>query len=469
MDFATDYKDFITFLYYLLSFILQVIVFIGGTCYLTLRERKQNKRERDKEERKRELREWRQFSESINMEYIRLKSSGVLQRIQNLRDSLSQIRISRKFRGLDVLRYMIDDVQHFNSPELLELCFNLDAIFIQLNRCGSLCLLGEVPNQFIKGQSGRVVSELGELILPFLKEMRYNVVIECLRKFKSNPSRIQDNSWKLKQDAPYVKYLRFGGVVNQSFPTRRPLTLKVDALIFDITNADKKRKLQFLEKLNDDLNGDEWYAKRFVTKLRQKIEERSFRWKIDEKANNDEIMVDLLHEVRYYIWEGIENDYDTQLKHNIEQLREVHVEAENEANPLMARSVILSFKRLSQDLRQLLNSGYVDSDPALVSEKLIEVIERYYRELTPQKIILLTPPPPPPSEKPMDEFTFTSTPSEIPMDEFNPSEIPMDEFNPSEIPMDEFTVNSTPSEIPMDEFTFTSPPSESGLAYFYQE
>ena len=373
MDFATDYKDFITFLYYLLSFILQVIVFIGGTCYLTLRERNQNKSERDKEERKRELREWRQFSESINMEYIRLKSSGVLQRIQNLRDSLSQIRISRKFRGLDVLRYMIDDVQHFNSPELHKLCFNLDAIFIQLNRCRSLCLLGGVPDQFINGQSGKVVSELGELILPFLKEMRYKVVIECLRKFKSNPSRIQDNSWELKQDVPYVKYVRFRGVDNQS------LTFEVDGLIFDITNADKKRNLQFLKNLNDDLNRDEWYAKNFLTKLRRKIKECSFRWIIDEKANNDEIMVDLLHEVRYYIWEGIENDYGTQLKHNIEQLREVHEVVEK--GPVIARAVIMSFERLLQDLRQHLNSSCVHSDPELVSKKLIKVIEQHYQEM----------------------------------------------------------------------------------------
>ena len=164
MDFATDYKDFVTFLYYVMSLSFQTLVFVVGTIYLNCRERKQREKDQttkqlqcDKEQRKQEFREWRQFSKIINMEYIRLTSNGVLQRIQKLQDSLKQIRIFRNFRCLDVLRYMIDDVQHFDSPELQKLRLDLDSIFIQLNQYWSLCFFGEVPDQFLKGRLGRVV------------------------------------------------------------------------------------------------------------------------------------------------------------------------------------------------------------------------------------------------------------------------------------------------------------------------
>ena len=389
MDFATDYKDFVTFLYYVMSLSFQILVFVVGTIYLNWRERKQREKDQttkqlqyDKEQRKQEFREWRQFSKIINMEYIRLTSNGVLQRIQKLQDSLKQIRIFRNFRGLDVLRYMIDDVQHFDSPELQKLRLDLDSIFIQLNQYWSLCFFGEVPDQFLKGRLGRVVSELGQLTLPFFQGTRNETVMKCLKNFRSNRPTIQDNSRELEQEVPYVKYFRFG-VENQSYATRTPLTLNVDHLIFNISDATKNETLKCLNKLNEDLNGTP-YAKSFVTKLRPKIEDSKFLW-IKSNVNDDEIIVNLLHEVRYYIWKGIEQDYDTKLKQNIEQLAKIQKNTEEslaqERQSLTEGVVIRLSKRLRQDLESYLKSEHVDSNPELVSKKLIETIECSYQQL----------------------------------------------------------------------------------------
>ena len=391
MDFATDYKDFFTFIYYVLSLLLQLIVFVWVYIYLKSGERKQHEKDqaekqlqRDKEQRKQELREWRQFSEIINMEYIRLKSNGVLQRVQKVLDSLKQIRIFRNFGGLDVLRYMMIDehVEHFDSPELRKLRLDLDSIFIRLNHCWSLCSLGEVPSQFVNGQLGRVVSELGQLTLPFFQGNRNKTVTECLRKFRSNRPTIQDNSRGLEQEVPYVKYFRFEEKNQSYYAAKTPLTLNVDDFtIFDMTDEtnNKKKTLKFLRKLNNDLD-DIPYAKSFVTKLRPKIGESSFRW-IKANVNDEEIIVNLLHEVRYYIWKGIEEDYDSdELKHNIEQLKEVS-KLTQEGSQLTPKAVICWSQQRLLQLERYLKRERVISDPELVSRLLIELIEREYQEM----------------------------------------------------------------------------------------
>lgn len=295
-SFATDGKDLITFLYYVFSFGLQFIVFVVGTIYFRNSDNRQRKRDADKER----LQEWRKLSQKLNLKYLEMTSDKVIQRLQRAKES-SNYRISPHRNGLDVLRYMVNDEDSFPSHKELEdnpsqlrsehrsittalgkLRFDLNKVFVELNYCWSLCLLGEIPEIF-GTEMRRIVVELGGLALPFYSEKsgehRLKIIKECLKKFGVNPDTSeQKDRKKLTDTIPYVKFLHY----EPDGKSGKLFTFKTPAAFFSSLNYD----------LVESSNARD-YAVRFAGKLKEKKR----NW-IRVYATDEEMVMQLIHDVR---------------------------------------------------------------------------------------------------------------------------------------------------------------------------
>lgn len=75
---------------------------------------------------------------------------------------------------------MIHEEESFQSTKLDEVRLDLEPVFVVLNQCWSLCLLGDIPNNIINKEVRRIVIELGNLALLFKgEESRRGIIKQC--------------------------------------------------------------------------------------------------------------------------------------------------------------------------------------------------------------------------------------------------------------------------------------------------
>ena len=325
--FATDYKDIITLGYYVATFVFQLVVFLVGTLYIRYRNEKQRtkdadeeksrckeeKRRHEEEKEKERLQEWRKFSQELNLKYIDMMRDKVVQRLQCAKESLEASRILPRISGLDVLLYMIDDEdsfpsavrdgsdhlgteQTFKPTALGKLRHDLRSVFVLLNYCWSLCLLGEIPENFNQ-EMRRIVIVLGNLALPFCcKESdghRFTIIKECLEKFSGNtPSPKRIPSGDLTKEISYLKILQY------------ELDMKTDK-IFTLKNGPRSSQLSeeanLFRQLHSDLvegDGAAIYALRFAKKMKEMRND----WSGEDPSDEGMVRM-LIHDVRNIIWE----------------------------------------------------------------------------------------------------------------------------------------------------------------------
>ena len=307
MAFAKAYSEEITLAYYCCNLTLTIAVFIFGTIYLRHRDRRDQQRK-----------EWRQFAAVIRSEYAKLKAQNIPYKISKAKDTLGNIHIYEEITGLDVLRYMLD-ADYKCTKELETLGEDLNSIFQLLNTCASLILLGTVPNN-IRAELGKLVTELGEITLPFYRGEERAIILKCLKHFGSGGKsavkaerRMTKIDARLKRAVPYVQYLRFGHSECRYFR-------------LELENLPRRaldEPLNFLKQLDVDLQNEE-YTPDFARELRQHA--RNLKFVDGIASGNDKlVLVKVLHEIRVYIHLILnERKLNEDSIRNIKILRDVH-------------------------------------------------------------------------------------------------------------------------------------------------
>ena len=377
--FAKEYKESITLVYFCGNLLLTIVVFVVGTIYFWHRDRRdqerrlqedreyQNRRDqedrRDQERRLQEgreyqnrrdqedrrdhrRREWRQFAERIYTDYSKLKSKDIPQKISKVKNTFERILIHSTVTGLDVLRYMLTDDNYRNfaseSPQLKALREDLHMIFLPLNICSSLFLLGEVPIN-IKEELRLVVEELENLAEPFLTGEQQRVALKCLKHFGSNRSSnavtehaqrsVKELDERIKAIAPYVNSLQFGGPNAKEF-------LQTDINMKDcdyskcrkfwlnktVIMQNRHENLKFLIQLHEDLEckEPEAHCARNFRKNLGKLPHKSLE-QICDSDSDETILMKLLHELRLYIHIILsENEFKILVEDNVGRLRQLH-------------------------------------------------------------------------------------------------------------------------------------------------
>lgn len=387
--FAKDYKEGITLAYYCSNLLLTIALFGIVTIYLRHRDRRdQQRRERedreyqdrraqedrrDQERREQEdrrghqRREWRQFAERIYGVYSKLRSECILQKVLTVKSTFENIRIHSEVTGLDVLRYMLADVncQNFvsESPQLKALLEDLHTIFLPLHVCSSLPVSGEVPeNISLKEELRHVVDEMGNVAKPFFTGNQRRIVLKCLQHFDSGRSndetekteerRVSRLDPQLETIVPYVNILQFGGTnriqkEQQGFSPKPNLyggfqggTSKTAELLntpgysqcskfslnVKVNNLDNN--ITFLEELHKDLE-DPMYLVDFARKFKeqQAVPLQSIE-QISDSDSDESVLMKMLHEVRVYIHLFLNEDLneDQRVQSNMNRLRQVYGE-----------------------------------------------------------------------------------------------------------------------------------------------
>ena len=377
--FAKEYKESITLVYFCGNLLLTIVVFVVGTIYFWHRDRRdqerrlqedreyQNRRDqedrRDQERRLQEgreyqnrrdqedrrdhrRREWRQFAERIYTDYSKLKSKDIPQKISKVKNTFERILIHSTVTGLDVFRYMLTDDNYRNfaseSPQLKALREDLHMIFLPLNICSSLFLLGEVPIN-IKEELRLVVEELENLAEPFLTGEQQRVALKCLKHFGSNRSSnavtehaqrsVKELDERIKAIAPYVNSLQFGGPNAKEF-------LQTDINMKDcdyskcrkfwlnktVIMQNRHENLKFLIQLHEDLEckEPEAHCARNFRKNLGKLPHKSLE-QICDSDSDETILMKLLHELRLYIHIILsENEFKILVEDNVGRLRQLH-------------------------------------------------------------------------------------------------------------------------------------------------
>lgn len=319
MAFATTHRDEIILAYYCFNLSLTIAFFVIGTIYLRHRDRRDQQRK-----------EWRHFAETIRSGYGNLKSQNILSKISEVKDTFRNIKMDIEITGLDILRYMIDsNFECFKTTQLKALCEDLTPIFQLLNTSASLTLLGTVPRN-IRAELGTMVTELGELILPFYKGEERATILTCLKHFASGGKpkvetqrRVNDLDVRLEQDFPYVKYLRFegtsGGILivgNRDYSKPRCFHLALN--MFD-EPLNSLHQLQFaLEQTNCTSD--------FARELRELPLNLKYSCGQSYSDCDKLVIVRALHEVRVYIHLLLEQREAIvdEVNENIQRLKEMH-------------------------------------------------------------------------------------------------------------------------------------------------
>ena len=331
---AKKNAESITLAYYCINICLTIALFAIGTIYLRYRDRRDHQR-----------REWRQLAERIYTDYSKLKSKDIPPKISKVKNTFESIKIHSEVSGLDVLRYMLTDEKYRNfaseSPQLKALREDLHMIFVPLNICSSLLLLGEVPIN-IKEELRLVVEELGNLAEPFLTGEQQRVALKCLKHFGSNRSSnavtehaqrsVKKLDERIKAFAPYVNSLQFGGPNAKEF-----LQVEINMKDCDYSKCRKfwlnktmimqnsHENLYFLIKLHEDLEYKKLEA-RFARIFIQTLEElphESFE-QICDSDSDETILMKFLHELRLYIHIILsENEFKRLVEDNVDRLRQL--------------------------------------------------------------------------------------------------------------------------------------------------
>ena len=263
-----------------------------------------------------------------------------------VKNTFENIRIHSEVTGLDVLRYMLAHVNyHFanESPQLKCLREDLHTIFLPLNVCSSLLLLGEVPEN-IKGELRHAVDELGNVAKPFFTGEHRRIILNCLEHFGGGLSRsngeterrVSELDSQLETIVPYVNSLQFGGVSQQmelsnrhDYSECRKFSLNVKANI----PANRQVDFKFLVKeLHADLH-HQTFMTNFARNFREQKAELPLNSieQISDSDSDEVVLVKVLHEVRCYIHLFLNEDqlveHYERVASNINRLRQVHEEA----------------------------------------------------------------------------------------------------------------------------------------------
>ena len=406
-------ENAITLAYYCINICLTIVLFAIGTFYLWRRDRRDQQR-----------REWRQLAERIYTDYSKLKSKDIPPKISKVKNTFESIKIHSEVSGLDVLRYMLTDEKYRNfaseSPQLKALREDLHMIFVPLNICSSLLLLGEVPVN-IEEELRLVVEELGNLVEPFLTGEQQRIALKCLKHFGSNTSSnvvtehaqrsVKELDERIEAIAPYVNSLQFGGPNAKEFPqvNRTQATapsvnsfqvLSPNATEFRNDFPDKKdcdyskcrkfwlnktmimqnshKNLDFLVKLHEDLEYKELEA-HCARIFRQNLEElphESFEQTSDSDSDKA-ILMKFLHELRLYIHIILTGNQRMMVKRLVERNVNKLCEERGNVNPI--KDTIQSVcQRFSADLLNLKSNIEANSPPHLTDNNFFIQLSDLY-------------------------------------------------------------------------------------------
>ena len=327
MTFAKAYKEEITFAYYCFNLFLTIALFFLGTIYLRHRDRREQQRK-----------EWREFSETIRGQYSTLKDKHVLSGVSKTKETFGNVLVFRDITGLDVLRYMLNnsDFESYSAwsrSSLCELREDLNSIFQLLNKCASLILLGPVPRN-IRAELGKLVTDLGEMALPFFSGDERKTVLKCLKHFsrdgrpeilKTEKMREMYIDLKIEKTVPYIKYLSFDTQDNQVQSSRRVPYTKINKFQFKFDPVrDPADSLNILEKLQEDLQVEFKYFSDFAREFREHL---SCPPSIDQVNSDDErlVVMNILHQVRVHMHSLVKNeDINEHDRREIRLLREIY-------------------------------------------------------------------------------------------------------------------------------------------------
>ena len=334
--------ELITLIYYCFNIGLTIVISLGGTFYLRRRDRKDHQR-----------REWRHFAERIHTDYSKLKSKDIPQKISKVKNTFEAILIHSTVTGLDILRYMLTDDNYRNfaseSPPLKALREDLHMIFLPLNICSSLLLLGKVPIN-IKKELRLVVEELGNLAEPFLTGEEQRVALKCLEHFGSNRSSnavtehfergVRELDVRIKAIVPYVNSLQFISMEDCDYSKCKNFSYNWEqsVMVNNLRNLESSRELLKSENylvLNELLEYLEVAALcvRVFKEQPAELPVKSIEL-INDSDSDEVILMKVLHEVRLYIHlilnENLSREDNERVERNIERLRQLYVKGGKE-------------------------------------------------------------------------------------------------------------------------------------------
>ena len=399
---AKENAKSITLAYYCINICLTIVLFASGTIYLWRRDRRDQQR-----------REWRQLAERIYTDYSKLKGKEIPQKISKVKNTFERIKIHSKVSGLDVLRYMLADKNYRNfaseSPQLKALREDLHMIFVPLNICSSLLLLGEVPVN-IEEELRLVVEELGNLVEPFLTGEQQRIALKCLKHFGSNTSSnevtehaqrsVKELDEQIEAIAPYVNSLQFGGPNAKEF-LQVNLT-QATASEFRNDFPDKKdcdyskcrkfwlnktmimqnshKNLDFLVKLHEDLEYKELEAHcaRIFRQNLEKLPHKYFEQTSDSDSDKA-ILMKFLHELRLYIHIILSGDQFMMVKRLVESNVKKLCQRDRKVRPI--KVIIQSVcQRFSEELLDLKRKIEGNPPPHLTDKKFFKQLSDLYEE-----------------------------------------------------------------------------------------
>ena len=329
-----DYMEEITLTYYCFNVVLAIVFFAYGTYYLKKRDKRDELR-----------REWRQFAETVDREYSKLKDESTHQRVLEIKESLGSVKVCNEITGVDVLSYMIHhcaDFPRFQTREFGAFREDLKKILRLLRICHSLIAqLGTVPDD-IKEEVGELVTDLGKITLPFFKGRQSDIIVKCLKHFGSqSPSENSVTDTDMTNAIPYVEFLVFTWVykapgadpgkkvkkTKDKCPECVAFTLDVNGpLTCELKEETKRELLQELDVLIQ-------LQKRIVEleNLKDFVRELRRKWRnlfSDECPVNDvSVVLRVLHEVRGYIYSKVKREEINEEKRNkIEVFRTVYTD-----------------------------------------------------------------------------------------------------------------------------------------------
>lgn len=377
-----DFKDIITIVYYCLSVSFQGLAFFIGILYLWYIDNRQREKDRadeklrkERDEKRRveeqklqQLLEGRKLLQELNSKYFDIKSDKVIQRLQHAKAS-SEDRISPDVSGFDVMLYMINDEDSFPdfrtehrsvTTSVGKLRFDIKKVLSVLNYCWSLCLLGNIWETLAK-EMREIVIELGNLALPFCidksDKQHFDMIEKCLRKFVNNPEIPEPkDTRKLTEKIPYVEFLQYEpyGKAGKMF-TFKP---------------DEQFKSELHYTLEESTNADN-YAPEFARKLKEKRN----GW-IRVGATDEEMVVKLIHDVRYLTWKKTKNPpLNREEQELLNALEAVNVCKEITASRRSQDVAKQCITRFQQDLSWFTKGGYKDF------EYLKEILNRLQHQL----------------------------------------------------------------------------------------
>lgn len=321
MNFAKAYKEEITLAYYCFNVVITTAIFLFGTIYLRRRDRRDQQR-----------RDWRQFAETFRGQYSTLEYKQVLSWVSNTNETFENVLICPEITGLDVLRYMLNNSYFMSRSSrksaLYKLKKDLNSIFQLLNTCASFILLEPVPISNMRAELGELVTELGQVTLPFFTGDQRQTVLKCLKHFSRDGEIETEKELRdidlttIKERVPYIEYLSFDNQVGRH--QRSTHYSKINKFQFEFDPGfDQDHPLSFLKVIQEDLQ-DEKYLSDFARESQELLSNTRYIDQVD--SDNERLVVmKVLHQVRMDIHSLLKKEgIDEAFFSNVVSLREVY-------------------------------------------------------------------------------------------------------------------------------------------------